>query len=172
MEEVGQPSDTTIAKRITSFVEEKGRVLDKVEECLSASSTLEEFHRKEFEAEYRIDLIRVRGEMYKALSVVSMDELKELIARYKESEAVQTAFEDLLDVDRKWDSFAVKLEARAAQEIPLYAEPGKFLDVGDQLSQEQKQLVLTQSPSEEKVVFNELISSTPYTLLTFYRAIG
>ena len=164
------PTASVIVRCINDFVQELGQFLDKMNKNLSTASTVEEFFQREFEVEDRLHAIIARGEFLKALSVTSMEELKTLVERYKDSEDVQKAYKGLQEMDRKWDLFADELELEVAKVRPPYAQ--EFLDVGGQLTEEQKQLVFTEYPSKDEVVLNNLICGTPYTLFSLYRAMG
>ena len=164
------PTAPVIVRCITDFVQESRQFLDKMNKNLSTASTVEEFFQREFEVEDRLHAVIARGEFFKALSVTSMEELKTLVERYKDSEDIQKAFEQLQEIDRKWDLFVDELELEVAKVRLPYAQ--EFLDVGGQLTEEQKQLVFTEYPSKDEVILNNLICGTPYTLFSLYRAIG
>ena len=164
------PTASVIVRCLDDFVQESRKFLDKMNKNLSTATTVEEFFQREFQVEDKLHAIIARGEFFKALSVTSMEELKTLIDSYKDSEDIQKAFKELQEIDKKWDLWVDELELVVAKVRLPYAQ--EFLDVGGQLTEEQKQLVFTEYPSKEEVVLNNLICSTPYTLFSLYRAIG
>ena len=170
VESVETPTASVIVRCLDDFVQELGQFLDKMKKNLSTAITVEEFFQREFQVEDRLHAIIARGEFFKALSVTNMEELKTLIESYKDSEDVQKAYKGLQEMDKKWDLWVDELELEVAKVRLPYAQ--EFLDVGGQLTEEQKQLVFTEYPSKEEVVLNNLICSTPYTLFSLYRAIG
>ena len=166
------PPASTVAKHLAGLARKTECVLETLKSKLSSAEDVYKFFQEEHKTKDRLGATKDRGDTFTALSVTSMKELEELVEKYKENDSVQRAFEELQEVDRKWDIFVEELEARLEAIHPHHARGYEYLNVGKHVSEQQKQMLLTNYSSQQKNTLGELISCSQYTLLSFFLMTG
>ena len=98
--------------------------------------------------------------------------LEEMVRDSSSDEDVHEAFESLLTVEGEWGEFLKRFEASWAAVHPPLFQGSSFSKEGDEVPKDILARQFTEVASKRALVFSDIISQAPFTLLLFFRVIG
>ena len=98
--------------------------------------------------------------------------LEEMAKDSSSDEDVREAFESLLTVEGEWGEFLKRFEASWAAVHPPLFQGSSFSKEGDEVPKDILARQFTEVASKQALVFSDIISQAPFTLLLFFRVIG
>ena len=98
--------------------------------------------------------------------------LEEMVRDSYSDEAVREAFEDLLTAEGDWGELLKRFEAKWAAVHPPLFQGSSFSEEGDEVPKDILARQFTEVASKRAIVFSDVISHAPFTLLLFFRVIG
>ena len=100
------------------------------------------------------------------------EKLEKMAKDSSSDETVREAYESLVTAEVEWGEFLKRFEASWAAVHPPLFQGSSFSKEGDEVPKDILARQFTEVASKQSLVFSDIISQAPFTLLLFFRVIG
>ena len=164
----GKPDRAHVFHQMQHLTKQLNQILAALRECLRNSDNFKSFLDVDFKERHRYRATLAYSECFSSLAVCSRSEMDDIVDQYWRNEDVRDVYEELVSREEEWDEFVREIKVKFHDEILRSSNT----EAPKVLTDSQLALEVVDVETKSSIALKDVIGSSRYTLLAFFRQTG